>query len=612
MHSILLVPVLLPILLGSICLFTPWQRIREAATLVGMLLTTVSSILILRAGSLRLQAAGFSISSLRFDIDLLSDPLNGFIVLLCSFFGLLIALYAVKQIRQQKNLKAYHAYMLWMVGLANGSVLTNNLIVLLIFWGLIPFVLFLLINLSGAKANNSALKSFIILGGTDFIMSFGVILIWHLVGKLTMSDISIPVKGLLPICAFIFMMVGALGKAGAMPFHTWIPDTAEVVPASLMAFMPAALDKLLGIYLLIRISLDFFIVSEGMKMVMMSIGTITIVAAVMMALIQKNLNKLLAFHSISQVGYMILGIGTGTAIGIVGGLFHMLNNAIYKSCLFLCSGSVKYRTHTDKLEKLGGLAKPMPVTFLTCLIAALSISGVPPLNGFASKWMIYQGTIDVGGVVWPVFLIAAMFGSALTLASFMKVLHSVFLGGRPKEIGEPKEVGFSMLVPSIVLAVLCIFLGIFAQFTLDFISKTVMGTHFQESGIAIHASGLWNPTAATFLLILSLLFGAAIYLRGNVKSLKEGEIFVGGMPIEDEEVRIPGTYFYHTIESLGILRPLYKMGKERTFDLYEHAQSLLHRLSQRLKKLHSGDLQTYLFWVILGLTVLLLIAMKMI
>ena len=114
---------------------------------------------------------------------------------------------------------------------------------------------------------------------------------------------------------------------------------------------------------------------------------------------------------------MMLGIGTGTSLGMVGGLFLLLNNTIYKSCLFLCAGSVERQTGRTKFSELGGLAGPMPWTFVTCLIAALAISGIPPLNGFASKWMIYQGIIDWGGMLFPLFLLAAMFGSALTLAS---------------------------------------------------------------------------------------------------------------------------------------------------------------------------------------------------
>ena len=218
-----------------------------------------------------------------------------------------------------------------------------------------------------------------------------------------------------------------------MPLHTWIPDCAEKAPIPVTAFLPASLDKLLGIYLLARIVMNIFVMNKAMNIVLLAVGAITIIAAVMMALVQHNLKKLLSYHAVSQVGYMVLGIGTANPIGIAGGIFHMLNHAIYKSCLFLSGGNVEQESKTTDLSKLGGLAKFMPITFITFLIASLSISGIPPFNGFVSKWMVYQGlvqrlTVNGERLTTIICLVAAMIGSALTLASFMKLVHATFLG----------------------------------------------------------------------------------------------------------------------------------------------------------------------------------------
>lgn len=636
MDLILLIPIILPITIGFICLIVPKQRIREVFTFIGMLLTTAVALKILLLGKLRLQIEWINISSLQINFDLISYHFSAFILLACSFFGLLITIYSLKQMQGKNRLKAYYIYLLLTVGFANGAVLSNSLIFLLIFWGIIAIMLYLLINIGGICSEAAARKSFIIVGGSDFLMLLGVVIIWHLKGTITMNEIIIPIEDGLSTAAFILLTIGAIAKAGAMPFHSWIPDAAEVAPTPVMAFLPAALDKLLGIYLLVRIVLDLFIMDYSMKVLLMSIGAVTIIVAVMMALIQKDLKKLLSFHAISQVGYMVLGIGTGTMVGIAGGLFHMLNHAIYKCCLFLCSGAVEHRTKTTSLERLGGLAKAMPVTFITCTIAALSISGIPPLNGFVSKWMVYQGTISVGGSIWPIFLIAAMFGSALTLASFVKVLHSVFLGEKPKEISEPKEVEFLMKVPLVILALFCVVFGIFAQFPLKYLIGPVLGIRFSGIGEAISLSGMWNPTLATLLLVFSLACGIIFYRLGNIKTLKEGDIFVGGEPIADEEVRITGTHFYDTIESTGFLKYLYEKAKARAFDPYERGRGViktialvLYRgvdrfidncygwitiiafsLSKDLKKIHTGILSTYILWIIVGLTVLLLILMR--
>src|SRR4030043_302870 len=222
-----------------------------------------------------------------------------------------------------------------------------------------------------------------------------------------------------------------------------------------MALLPAAIDKLLGIYLLVIIVRQIFVLqSAALSLILAMIGAATIIIAVMIAMVQHNLKKLLSYHAVSQVGYMILGIATGTAVGIAGGTFHMLNHAIYKCCLFLCGGAVEQQSGTAELDNLGGLGKKMSITFSACLVAALSIFGIPPFNGFVSKWMIYQGVIEMGTTqagglakLWPIWLTCAMFGSALTLASFVKLIHSVFLSRLPDDLTETKEVSWLQTGP---------------------------------------------------------------------------------------------------------------------------------------------------------------------
>jgi len=260
--------------------------------------------------------------------------------------------------------------------------------------------------------------------------------------------------------AFLLLAIAALTKAGAMPFHSWIPDFAETVPMSLTAFLPASVDKLLGIYLLVLICNQLFILTTALSLLLMCVGALTIICAVYMSIIQRDIKKLLAYCAISQVGYMILGIATGSPLGIAAGIFHMINHAIYKSTLFLTGASVEHRAKTTEFDKLGGLGNYMPVTFSVCLVAGLTMSGVPPFSGFASKWMIYQSLIqqftapnasEFIKTFYLVFILTAMFGSALTLASFIKLIHSVFMGQPSNEPEYNKknitEVNFSMLLP---------------------------------------------------------------------------------------------------------------------------------------------------------------------
>jgi NADH:ubiquinone oxidoreductase subunit 5 (subunit L)/multisubunit Na+/H+ antiporter MnhA subunit len=314
------------------------------------------------------------------------------------------------------------------------------------------------------------------------------------------------------------------------------------------------------------------------------------------------MKRLLGYHAVSQVGYMVLGIGTGNPIGIAGGLFHMLNNAIYKSCLFLSGGDVEKRTGTTDLGKLGGLARYMPITFACFLVAALSISGIPPFNGFVSKWMIYQGIIESAGAknpLWIVWLAAAMFGSALTLASFMKLLHAIFLGRPSKDFGYVKEADRSMLIPVLILAFLCIIFGVFA-FVLPlklFIAPSI--------GLSIIYLGTWSPVAATALIIIGIIAGFSIYFLLKPKTFRTVETFVGGEDADSLE-RVSGTEFYDTMKEMKGLKAMYRKEEEGAFDIYMVGRRSVFFFTRFLQYLHNGILPTYLVWCLLGMMAIFL------
>jgi NADH:ubiquinone oxidoreductase subunit 5 (subunit L)/multisubunit Na+/H+ antiporter MnhA subunit len=541
------------------------------------------------------------------------DNLSIFIGIFICVFSVLVILYSFSFMRGRKGLLRYYLYMAltWLGSL--GAVFSNNLVVFVVFWGFLGLLLYLLIGF-GQKDNTSytAKKTFIIVGGTDAAMLLGIAIIWHLTGKLDMDKISIALNSKAAVVAYLCLAAGAFAKSGAMPFHTWVPDAAEDGPTPVAAYLPASLDKLLGIYFLVRISLDMFRMDLGMNTFLMVLGSVTIVAAVMMALIQHDMKRLLGYHAVSQVGYMILGIGTGNPIGIAGGIFHMLNNAIYKSCLFLSGGAVEKRAGTTNLDRLGGFAKVMPVTFTAFLIASFAISGVPPFNGFASKWMIYQGIIEVakrGGGLWVVWLIAAMFGSALTLASFMKLVHTVFLGQRSVETQEAgqgvRETRPAMWVPMVILASLCVIFGIFAY------RIPLKMFIYPSLGAEAPFTGVWSSGLATGLLILGIIVGFVIYLMGTAVKTRTAEVFVGGELLKDNpEMRVSGTEFYETIREIGALKAIYKMAERKFFDIYEVGVKFTLGFNKVLRYIHNGILLTYLSWCLLGMCILFYFLMK--
>jgi len=543
------------------------------------------------------------------------DSLNGFVVSAIGLFSVLTVIYSFGFMRKRQRLFEYYTYIVLTAIAAVGTVLSNNLILLLVLWGFLGLTLYLLISM-GDDTAAVAKKTLIIVGGSDAVMLLGICIIYNLCGTFQIDKIRLGLNNNLAVLAYLCIAIACFAKAGAMPFHSWIPDCAKAAPVPVVAYLPAALDKLLGIYLLARISLNLFVMNKALNIFLMLIGALTIIAAAMMALVQHNMRRLLGYCAVSQVGYMVLGIGTGNPIGIAGGLFHMLNHAVYKSCLFLSAGNVESRTGAQELDELGGLARLMPLTYISFLVASLSISGVPPFNGFFSKWMVYQGLIsqlqnaDYGlRIVAVLCLVAAMLGSVLTLASFMKLIHATFLGrpAKPQTPKSPNEVSPTMWFPCLTLAGICILFGVFAfSIPLKYFILPALADH-KNTDIA-NLSGIWSPTLATLLIVLGLVLGFIIFLLSKSRlSLRQDASFTGAETQEIKvENRVTGTEFYNTVGEIGLLRNIYNAAFAGTFDIYEQAKKVFS-FSKLLQYLHNGIMATYLVWMLLGMVGLFLL-----
>jgi multicomponent Na+:H+ antiporter subunit A len=532
------------------------------------------------------------------------DGLSRLIVFFISLISFLIAVYtlAYKHIGGMRN---YHAWFLITLGFSFGAVLANNLLLLLICWGILGLTIYQLIDKKDKASSEAAKKTLVLIGASDGIMILGIALVWRITGTLQMDQISLPTSDVVRSVAFLALLVGSFTKAGAFPFHTWVPDYSQEAPATSSSYLPASLDKLLGIYLLARICTEIFVISEWIRFLLLSLGVITIITAVMMALVQHNYKKLLGFHAVSQVGYMILGFGLGSALGIAAGLFHMVNNALYKGGLFLTAGAVKQQSGKDRLEDLGGLSRAMPLTFFAALIFALSISGIPPFNGFASKWMIYQGIIEFGAgtslasKLWMIWLGLAVLGSALTLASFVKFVGGIFLGRRQEEFQKLREVPLLMWIPMLLLSLACIGLGVFAT------SIAVPRLFMPVAGI-FEFTGTWSSATVSLLVVVSIVLGLLIYYLGNIKNMRSSDSFVGGENLQ-EELSFSTPEFYKSFQEFPWLSSMYRRARDKWFDLYELLGRFFSWLGSLFSRAHTGVLHDYTLWVFAGLVLLLLL-----
>jgi len=619
-------------------------RVTAAVAVLAMLWTVWAAVGLFRAPpeAAEVEGTAFDLGPLTFVLAFRADGLSTLIVLAASSIALLVTVYSVRAMAEAPRPSVFHAWVLWTVSAVLAAALADNFLLLIVAWEVATVGLYLLIGMGHPLGRAGAMKTFAILGFADVCLLLGVAMLGQAQGAanplllLSQAGGQATAEPLMAV-AYLLMLAAAVAKAGAMPLHTWIPSASEHAPTPVFALLPAALDKLLGIYLLARITFEVFAVSTALATVLMVIGAATILLAVMMAMIQHNLKRLLAFHAVSQVGYMVLGMGLaawvlaeGRAAGGVtraqqavatvafcGGLLHMLNNAIYKGCLFLTAGSVERVTGTMELDRLGGLARALPVTFVCCLVAAMSISGVPPLNGFVSKWLVYNGALGAGSGLAMVCLVVAVFGSVLTLASFVKVIHSVFLGTRGSAVpaGEVRAESGWMAVAMIALAAACVGLGVRAgPAVAGLILPAAKAVGLPVSGIAPagwngimvrDGAGLWEPSTATVLILIGVLVGGLVYLYSRALRVRVVDNFVAGEDSTSDELwHVSGTHFYETIRRMPGLRVIFGDASVGAFDLYRLVGQYGNGLVERLRAWHTGLLAVYASWVIIGLVVL--------
>ncbi len=593
--SAIFLPIIIPFATALAALVLP-KKLPKALGIVSVAGTALNLVV---AAFLFKSNINFSVpwSGFGIDISLRLYQFSAFIILAAAGFAFLITLYSTASLFNKSYSKQFYIYLLLSLLMVDGAVLSDNLVLMLFFWEGLLLTLFGMIAIGGKQAFKTATKAFLIVGVSDVFMMVGIALAAYLAGTLTISKISITAGGLGGL-AFIFLMIGAISKAGSMPFHSWIPDAAIDAPLPFMAILPASLEKLLGIYFLARISLDMFKlnVHSWASATLMTVGAITILLAVMMALVQKDYKKLLSYHAISQVGYMILGIGTLVPVGIVGGLFHMINHAMYKSCLFLSAGSVEKQACTTDLAKLGGLGRAMPVTFTCFLIAAAAISGVPPFNGFFSKELVYDGALARG----MIFYIAAILGSFLTAASFLKLGHAAFLGkGESKAV--IKEAPLRMLIPMMIIASLCVLFGLWNALPLKYLIQPILGSRLEGHNF----SGLPHSALLVVITIVVLALALLNHLYGIKKSGK-------ALKATDH------------IRYAPILGKIYDRAEKRFFDPYNIGLDIVSLFSKitfafdraidwvynsftvkvtdaaslAIRKLHTGNYRTYIIWSI--------------
>ncbi len=548
---------------------------------------------------------------------------------LSLFFGLLVAtavfvscVYSIQYMSHDDNVGQYYTLFLMLAGGVMGLVLSGDLFNMFIMVEILTFAAVALTAFRNtAKGALEAAFKYLVVGciGSTCILT-GTVMLYAQAHTLNFAQLSALLPGNMntaTVVAFALLYIGFSTKAFIVPFHPLAADAHGAAPASISVLISGVLTKS-GLYAIIRLSYFLFQTMElgTMQFLLVFMGSMSMFICVTMALAQHDFKRLLAFHSISQIGYVLTAVGLCTAMGVSSGLYHAMNHTLFKGLLFLAAGAVLHQTGTTDLDKLGGLSKKMPWTTAFFLVGAFSISGIPPFNGFASKWMVYQSiylkAVESGNIGFLFATIIALVTSVLTLASFVKVSQSVFFGRLPKEYENVTEVPWGMRLAMCLFAVLCVVTGLFPDLVTRYLTQpaadavfnasgyinAMMGSGYAESVMSVPAMapavtyvevGVWQPVSWLLILVITLLAITIVAIGGQYDRVSESV----SAPMDSKY-----DLFFGGEESVYS-----QVGGEDLFWGFKHNWrgyfSFMH-------KLHSGIVNDYSLWAVVALALVTL------
>jgi multicomponent Na+:H+ antiporter subunit D len=404
------------------------------------------------------------------------DEVGAFVVLIVAAIGAVALPYALKSIEREipreRHYLAYSMLLLCLSGLI-GMAVTGDAFNLFVFLEISSLATYVLIALGNdRRALTAALRYLILgtLGATFYVIGLGML--YMMTGSLNMTDLAT----LLPAvqdtgtvhAALAFIVVGFGLKLAMFPMHTWLPNAYTYAPSAITAFLAATATKV-AVYSLIRLIFTVFgdvdpFETYGIRGAVIALALAGMFGGSLIAIYQDNVKRLLAYSSVAQVGYMLLGISIGNALGMAGGVIHMFNHALMKGALFMAMGCVFYVIGSVKLEDMAGLGKRMPITAAAIVAGGFSLIGVPLTVGFISKWYLVAGSIAAGW--WPLAILI-MLSSLLAVIYVWKIVEVMYFRSAPEGAGAPKEAPMALLVPTYVLIAASFWFGIDATFTGD-------------------------------------------------------------------------------------------------------------------------------------------------
>ncbi len=489
-------------------------------------------------------AAGFSMSFLDLFLKWEMSGLGWFFALITVGAALFTSWYSAGAwAESQKNMRLQHTLLAVNV-LAMLILLSSaDFLSLFIGWELVSWASFLIMAQNGGKAADAAFRylMYAMLGAMAIFA--GLVLIYLQLGTLDYSDFWLALPNMSSGMGWSIVLLLGSGfaiKMALMPFHLWQAEAYAETPGASAAFVSAIAARM-GLFAmaismltpesiegLAKLSVPFtFMNAQGL---IVWIAALTAIVPTYIALQQSDARLLLAWHGIGQGGFMLLGLAVATPMSVAGGLMHVFNYATYQAALFLAVTAVAYRTGTTDLDRLGGLIKRMPLTYVALLMGIIGLAGLPPMNGFVSKWLMYKSLLDAGN---PLLLIAASISTLGTILSVYKLIHNIFLGQLRREHYGVKEVPWSMSLPMLILGGIGFLTGFMPGLALDLVDKAQVALGFVA--LPHHLGGVTWPTGSLNMLwVVGIFFygvgiGAIIFFLGNRRHIThQWDNYAGG------------------------------------------------------------------------------------
>ena len=610
------IPLILVVLTGSALLAYLFGKIHYAIK-VGIALTGLLAAAYLFL-TLRGVTDSFVFQIAGFEIIWRINGLSWFFGMLIFGLGALVAIFSTSYMKGKERVDFYCFALCITISSLYGIIISGDLLSFFFFWEVMTWSSFLLVIYYRYEAQRAGIKYFVMSVIGAYSMLVAILMIYARIGSFSFDALSAGWAGFsfaTQLTLIILFIIGFGVKAAIMPLHTWAPDAYGISPAPFTALFSGVLSKM-GIYGLVLL---FFVFGAGkfaaqfgtvfntstIGYILAWFGGITALIATLIAVVQDDAKRLLAYSSVGQLGYIVMGIGISSPLGVSAALFHAVNHTIFKGMLFLAVGAVFYRTGTRKLSELGGLITRMPYTFFVVLLGIITLAGVPPLSGFTGKWLIYEALIEQKMVFLAVIAFAA---STAAFLYCYRLIFTIFLGQRPEKFDQVKEVPWAMRAPMLLLSLLTIYLGFYPYHLLGYIDR-IKQTFFGLSGSTVSQSMLFSSIGITDTMTVMNIVGVVfvtIFILFNVlykRSRKVGlkDIHTSG-EVPGPEINLHYAVDFYQPFSRGVAAVL-KRSADR---LYLSVAQNLENLFDILRYVYSGNAQTYAMYVVAVLAFLLL------